>query len=472
MKAQLSGNKNRGVSTLEILIAFAILTLSISAVIMVVFGNQSIAIDTQTNVEAISKAQKLLEEQRALSRDDFAAVDDIAETTDDVYTTSVIKEDINSSTKRVTSLVSWPAGGRSLSVKLSTILTDWLHPAPKCSPVITGNWKKPKVYGYVDFPSPKGGSDVFVGGSKAYVTSDPGSSSFDDFYIIDISDPELEPLPKLGHFSTTYGLTGVEVSGTNAFVTANSAVYQVLSIDLLDYNNLDVTKIQDEYDLTAPSDTAVGNTISRVDNLLYVGLTKSAGNEFRVIDASTPSSLSEVGTGFEVGAAVNQIVVEGTTAYLATASTTAHLIVLDVSDPSNPVLVDKKHPHAVLTGQSFALDTNTHTLYFGRIGGSANPKFLGLDTGDLATPFWTLDRDHNDGVYTMTLRSHLLFMTTAKPNDGLQIWDVSDPTSEPVRYETDPLNIQQGSTAGADCSGNLLYVAQQKNRAMQIVGPS
>src|SRR6185369_2286701 len=62
----------------------------------------------------------------------------------------------------------------------------------------------------------------------------------------------------------------------------------------------------------------------------------------------------------------------------------------------------------------------------------------------------------------------------ADPNDGLQIWDVTNATSSvpPTRYDTSPLNIQQGATAGSSCVGNLLYVAQRSNRALQIVGPS
>ena len=59
MKAQLTGSP-KGFITLEILIAFAVVILSISAVIMVTFGNQSVAVDSQVNLEAISKAQTFL----------------------------------------------------------------------------------------------------------------------------------------------------------------------------------------------------------------------------------------------------------------------------------------------------------------------------------------------------------------------------------------------------------------------------
>src|SRR3989338_9394963 len=86
MKEQSIGKKYmKGFATLEILIAFAVLILSISAVILLVFGNQSIIIDSQTNSEALYKAQKMLEEARAASKQDFFSVNSITTTSDDIY---------------------------------------------------------------------------------------------------------------------------------------------------------------------------------------------------------------------------------------------------------------------------------------------------------------------------------------------------------------------------------------------------
>src|SRR4029079_7213221 len=119
MKARLFGKPQRGVATLEILIAFAILMLSISAGILVVFGNQSISIDTQINAEAISKAQAQMEAARALSRQDFNAVASIPPTTDDIYQKSLDVVLLDPSTKQITSHVTWSMGGRSLAIHMT-----------------------------------------------------------------------------------------------------------------------------------------------------------------------------------------------------------------------------------------------------------------------------------------------------------------------------------------------------------------
>lgn len=480
MKAQLSGNPQKGFSTLEILIAFAILTLSMTAIIMVVFGNQSIAVDTQTNVEALGKAQALLEQTRALSRQDFSLAQSIATTSDDIYKKSVTVVPIDSSTKQATSFVSWLAGSRVLLIQLSTVLTDWLHPAPKCFQMLSGDWTTPQVYGYVDFASSAGGTGVYVGGTKAYVTSDPSSPGTDDFYIIDVNNPSPAKgaLPILSEFSTSYGLTGVQVSGTYAYVVAHSQQYQLLVIDISDSNNLDTTKIKAKLDVTVPGDTAYGSTLTYDNKKIYLGTTISSANgpEFHIIDVSNPVAPKEVGPGFKVGAKVSQILVSNNLAHLVTASTTP-VFVLDVSNPNAPLLAGSyTAAPSVLSGQSIAF--SGAQLYVGRTGGNANPKLFALATSTISNtlpstpPVWSMNMKKQSGVFTMVVRNPLLFMTTSDPKDGLQIWDVSNPLVAPTRYDTNPLNIQQGGTAGSDCSGNLLYVAQRSNRAMQIIGPS
>lgn len=484
MKAQSFGSTyGRGVSTLEILIAFAILFLAISALIIVVFGNQSIAIDTETNTEALSKAQTFLEQSRALSRSDFTSVQTSpSPIPDDIYKKSITVIDIDPSTKQVTSYVSWPEGGRELYVKLSTILTDWFNPADKCSPTLSGDWTKPRDwkagYGYADIPSNTGATGVAVHGTKVYLTSDPSAAGKEDFYVIDASNPKPPGLnlPIIGKLKTTYGLTGVQVSGLHAFVSAHSAEYQILVIDISNAPSLSESDIVTRLDVV--SDSAYGNTLTYDDKKIYLGLTKSTGPEFRIIDVSdvgvsNPPTLVPEGS-FEVGAAVNQILISDDLAYLATASTTP-VIVLDISNSSSPSLVDVSSPMSlVLTGQSLELSNDKNHLFLGMIGGSANPKLLSLDASDISdTPSWTQSKPPNSGVYRIVSRNNLLFMTTADPSGGFEIWDVSNPSTPPTRYDKPPfINIEQTSTAGMDCFGNLIFVGQRSNRALQIVGPS
>src|SRR3989338_8832276 len=138
MKAELIGRKfNQGMSTLEILIAFAVVILCVSAVIMVVFGNQSVAVDLVTNNEAIFKGQALLEKARADSREDFTSIedcdDDISTPTpacsgipDSFYnrTLTIDPASVTQCGEDVKSTTSWTLNDRSLSVDFVTHLGD------------------------------------------------------------------------------------------------------------------------------------------------------------------------------------------------------------------------------------------------------------------------------------------------------------------------------------------------------------
>lgn len=470
MKAPLVGNnKIKGGSTLEILIALAILISVISAVIMVSFGNQAIAVDTVTNAEALYKAQSMLEAARGLSRQNFDAVAAIPVSADDIYQKSLTVEidPFNPDVKKVTSVVNWNDTGRTLGITLSTLLTNFSSPNNTCSPTLSGDWTAPQVYGHADFPSSAGATGLYTTGGKAYVTSIPSSGN-DDLYIFDVSSAGLgDPtLSMLGSTTTTSlggatGLVDVRTVGNYAFVATKSTVDQLRVIDVSNPAKLLVVNRT----ILAAND-ADGNTLAYSNKKLYFGLEISSGPEFYVIDVSTPTSPVVQGT-YEVGAAVNGIVVKNNIAYLSTASTT-QVIALNVSDPYMPTPAGSGYVSPTLTGQSLTLDSAAGTLYFGRIGGSGNPRLLALDTANLPVPKWTFP-PMSYGVYGMVIRSNLLFMTTADPNDGLQIWDVFG--ASPTRHDSSPLNIQQTATAATNCSGNLLYVGQRSQHALQVIGP-
>ena len=482
--------ENRGIATLEMLIALTIITMVISSVILLVFGSQGTTVSSQTNQEALYKAQQQIERARATARADFndSTLNPGTVTTYDTsgitYTKNLtVTPSVDGLTKLITSLIQWGTN----SVSLSTQVTDWFSAGGICNPTISGDWTQPQGYGYFDFPSSKGASGVALKNNIAYVTSDPSSASTDDFYTIDVSDPTLRPLTRLGHFSTTYGLTDIATvitpTETYSYVSAHSATAQLLVIDVSNPNTppLDVTKIKKQIDVTTTGDTAYGNTIFYINNKIYLGLTNSDGPEFYVfciapdpdISACSPSSpINPVQIGsYEVGAEVNRILVRDDFAYISTATTPSNYQVIKLNiNLGVPSYVDS-YMSSSFTGQALALNKATNTLYFGKKGGTGNPRLFALNTSNLNSPFW--NANISDSIYTLIRRGNLLFMTTGDSNDGLQIWDISSagPVTTPTRYDTSPLNIQQGATVGSSCVGNLLYIAQKSNRALQIVGP-
>ncbi len=112
MKAELIGKKklNRtGSSILEVLIAVAILTLGISSVIMLVFANQDLKLDSETSGEALYKAKGLLENARASSTADFNSIISTATTSEDIYSKKFDVTDLTPCRKEAISTITWSA---------------------------------------------------------------------------------------------------------------------------------------------------------------------------------------------------------------------------------------------------------------------------------------------------------------------------------------------------------------------------
>ena len=485
----LSRAQSRGLATLEILIAFAVLSLTLTAMVAVAFSNQSISVDTQNNSEALALARAQLEDARAAARADFYSLLPLSGTHPSgalTYGTSVAYSDIAPFAKQATSTITWITGDRTLSTVLSTILTDPLGSlsGDTCSPTSVGDWTAPigpqngpnPGYGYYEYPNPDGTTGVDIAGGRAYVTTDPSSALKQDFYVIGVNDPKApgDVLPLLGMFNTTYGLTDVRVSGNYAYVTADSALYQLIILNKADPHNMFIVG---KKRVTPIGDSAIGNSVfyDYKTRRVYIGTTLSSGKEFHVIDISDPTAPVEMGTGFEVGARVNQILVDGTIVYLATASA-SQVIKLDVSDP-NTIQLRATFPDdssGLLSGQSLLLSGNT--LYFGRSGGGSNaylhPQLFALNASDLSQ-IWSLTTapvHKYNSVNRMVLREELLFVAAGSHDGGFEIWDVSD--TPPSRHDTSPLTISEGTTAGFDCEGNYVFIGGASNRALQIVGPS
>src|SRR3990167_10000200 len=85
-----------GFSTLEIVIAFAILVIALSGVIYVLFGDQSTAMSSQTNSEALYRAQQIIEDARASkSHATFPSIISVGLGLDDIYQKALQVSDIS-----------------------------------------------------------------------------------------------------------------------------------------------------------------------------------------------------------------------------------------------------------------------------------------------------------------------------------------------------------------------------------------
>ncbi len=132
MKAQLAGNTMKGFSTLEIMIAFAVMAIVLSGVILADFGAQYWAITSQTSNEALYKGKTQIEKIRSAATADFYSAISTPSTKDNdtacaagglCYYLENAVTDISSCSKYLETTVTWQVPRYPVS---TTLLPSYL----------------------------------------------------------------------------------------------------------------------------------------------------------------------------------------------------------------------------------------------------------------------------------------------------------------------------------------------------------
>lgn len=485
-----------GFSTIELMIAFAILILSLTALISVTFGNQSISADTEINSEALSMARQMIEDARIDSHADFNLVNPMT-TTEQLgsltYTKSLEVEQTDAFTKKIKSLVTWSVGNRTLKTELTTLLTNpkAVSGGGTCSSVLVGDWTHPQMTSYEfgrdilgDTSSGFPVTSIESFNRKLYVTvNNTNGNNPGTFYILDTTNPSVKPIllsPSLFDNNTAVGpgLNSVAVDGDKYAYVANAygAPYTTCSdvggtnfscgqLQVVDISNLASPSMKYSYKIpgvTGSGGAGIGTKVFYQDGMVYVGLASAPGPEFNIIDvggggAAGASPLNPILLGsYEVGNGVNDIFIKDKYAYIASPNT-ENLTILDISDPSHPVRVGGYSPLGGSNGKSVTVIGNT--AYLGRTFGT--DEFYILNVANHAGVVAVANKDIGSGNTTsingLVVRDYLAFFVT---NAAFQIWNIKNPSSivpwaAPV---TLPPGSGQMSGTAAACEGNRLFV--------------
>lgn len=469
-----------GFATLEIIIALALVFIFVPAVVSITLGNYSLTTDSQTNSQARHIAQQLLESAQAAARESFFSLNSVSPVNEDIYTKELKVDWIDDYVKKVTSRVVWKSSPLlNQKVDVETIVTSPLNAArgDTCDPQLTGDWQHPQLIGYLDIVSSSGATDIDTRLHKVYLTADPSATGTEDFYIIDVSDPVHPAI--ISKINTGPGLVGVHVAGNYAYV-ANVSINAQLQVIDISNPAAPVVKVNFKVPgVTGSGGGGVGHSIFYKNGMVYLGLTKTdSGPEFNIIDVANPLNPQYRG-GWQARTQINDIYVKDNIAYLATPQPDPatpqkeNLSVLDISNPAAASRVNTfTSVNATLqSGESFFFDGGT--LYFGRSDGDkTRPNNKELFVLGVSNPYAIAtvgSQKIGSGASSLILRDKFLFVMASNPNEGFQIWDVSNPLSI-TKYAS--LNVQQTATGGLDCEGNLIYIAERSNKALQIIGPT
>src|SRR3989344_5598463 len=471
----------RGVSTLEILIAMALIILVISYVIPLSSQAQDSSVNTQTNQEALYKARDLLEEARAIANEDFNLVNPKSPSQDDIYTKSLEVEMVDLFIKKVSGYVTWNS---NTSVNLTTLITNpkSINGGNTCSSVLSGNWVSPSKVEYVlgaDLPI----TSIKTFNKKMYVTvNNTSSNNANAFFVLDISNPMSPSLiASLDNAPVSSGLNDVAIDGNHYAYVANGygAPFSTCSVEpscsqlqVIDLNTMSVVTNYKVPNITGDGGQGVGNKVFYKDVVVYLGLAKAGGStgEFVIIDVgggSKPlaSPLNPILiSSYEIDSGVNDIFVKDKYVYVASPDD-QELKILNTNDLTYPLLVGgfNAPDGGGSNGNGKSLKLVGNKLYLGRTLLSGYEFYI-LDNSNPATNhmpplgFKDIKNGANStSVNRIIIRDYLAFLIT---NEELQIWKINDPGS--ITQYANPLTLpssSQGTTA--DCEGNYIYVGSQ-----------
>lgn len=505
MKDALTDSQ-KGISTLEMLIALALLVLTFTAVISVVFANQTFSVDAQTNNEALHLAQAQIEDARSSLRKNFFALTvGETETAGPFYTQTLTVADNGNFSKKITGRVTWPSSpGRAPYVQLTTVVTDWQSAlsADTCSQTLSGDWTQPQMvsyeFGKVLLNDPNSDyviNDLDVLNKKLYAaTAISHSNNTNTFFIFDLTDPVL-PSPIVGipndpNPLVKAGINALQASGNYAYAAkatgpSNGQLQVIFVPPNVSQANPPQVKVTFKVPgVTGTGSQSIGQSIFYRNGYVYLGLAKTlAGPEFNIIDVTDPLAPVWKG-GYNVGNGVNAVFVKDHYAYLATPNS-QELITLDLSDPSNPAPVGgfDAPGGGGNFGNGKSIYSVGNTLYLGRTLLLGNELYI-LDNADPETNLPTLgskdikNGNNNASVNGIVVRDYLAFLIAA---EQFQIWKIDKSTipwtltqwAAPLSFPTQGGGSSPGTTT--DCEENILYAGSvpsgNKKGSLSIISP-
>lgn len=497
MKARLFGKKlvekNKGSATLEILLAFTVLIISLSTVILVFFGNQSLTVDSVTNNEALYKAQKILEDARTLSRKDFLSLISTSTSEDSgglLYQKSLIIDDVTMCKKQAIGSILWATTTpRQQKIELTTMLTDTetaLALGGDCidNPPIS-NWENPQRFAS-DTMSPGKPTAldeltrmVYIGADKApflYIASTSYATLGQNSGLLVTYSNGFD----LKH--TPASLDTVRYPSLNktfTFLAIASSTKQLAIADVTDIFN--PTVIYRGLSSCVAGGSPQGQLVAYYKNTLYLTTLYTSGPEFHIFDVTNPTNPVEypIGgvacKGFELGNSVNDMVIidqviSGTIkryVYMATDEINKELRVFDVTNPLNIIEIFSANKDLPGAQNGMSLYNIGNKLYLGR---QSTPGGADLYIYDISNPALGLPLlgsvDIGTGVNAIRVAGRFAFIATPKVNQEFQVWNISNPTSI---TNISKYNFGNVVNRGIDYNPDFIYSTGQSTPNFQII---
>ncbi len=391
----------KGFNTLEIMIAFAILAMVLTGVILANFGSQYWTITSQTSNEALYKAKTLLEDLRGISRQDFLSATSSSLRRDDAscvsgslcYFLETKVTDISPCAKYAEANVSWevPSYPTTTTALFTTFANsgEVVRRGGDCSQNYpSGKWDTPVLTGTPTYSG--GGVGIDVEGGFSYI-AESQSPFLQIFSTADTNTTYAYSSRDNAPFNAIDVARDLATGRTYAYLaSASSTQFQV--VDATDPSGVFLSASRS---LSGVSTTTPATHVFFYNRYAYLTTAFATGPEFHVFDVGYPATPTEKGSK-ELGTSVYDMTVrdqysvtKGSTrsvAYLAVGNNNPReLMVLDVTDPKNigdPIICDLSGSY-----KGSALFVQGNVLYFGKDQvPSGSPDLFAYDITDPFNP--------------------------------------------------------------------------------------
>lgn len=476
----------RGFSTLEILIAFAIVTLALSAAASVSFGAQSLVLDGELYLGSILRAEEVFEKTFIMSSENdneaqtsinFNQIINAENKIDDFYDEKIKVLDITPCIKKMSVNEKWLQENTPRFTFFSQVFS---YPAfvKKSGEACSG--KELFSQDWINYENSslsaelKNVTDTDVVDDTVFISADildtvnvaDGSIiTHSDLAIFDLKTPNL----KISELDVGAGIFAFDFADGYVFAVINATTSQFVVIDVRDTANPALIAKRSLVLVNSEGSYPQGRSIKYFDSKVYIGTKETAGPEFHIFDVASPANPIEIGF-LEITHNINSIAVRDDIAYLATSANSKELIVLDV-----------KNPLAIFEMGSFNAGTSSpndkdatsiyllgNTIYLGRKRGTVtNPEFYMIDVfvpsspALLGTSFLALTGTASS-VSEIIVSSNIAFLATTDSTKGFFVLDTSAPenikkiSTAIFAHKLSALDIKDGVIYGVSSSDVLL----------------
>ncbi|HEY4521425.1 MAG TPA: hypothetical protein VJL57_03455 [Candidatus Paceibacterota bacterium] len=368
---------NQGFSTLEIMIAFVLLSIVFAGVAAAEYGTQYWIIALETSGEGLALADRQLDEARMAAAQDFqsASSTDFAATsacgdTRLCYWRERAVSDISQCAKRLDVSVAWQTTRFPTStVSLSDFLVDFselIARGADCGTVFSiGSWTS------IAERSPP----VALQGAPAGIDAFAGAA-----YIVENNPSRLEIIANGQAYeyifpddATLYAIDVARDTSTGrayAYIAATSSQLRIIDVT----EKSAPTLVASTTLFGVPAGYEAGWRLQYYDGLLYIVtrfMSRPSARELHIVDVSNTASPAEIGS-YKLSTSAYAVLVRDQhigdairrLAYFATTHSSRELLVIDVTDPQNMVSAVSCDLPETQRGTSLFMLGNT--LYLGR----------------------------------------------------------------------------------------------------------